>query len=323
GGTGGDTMYGGSGHDTYMVDSGSDEVIENSHQGTDTVQSLIADYTLGSYVENLILYNASAVNGTGNSLDNNLYGNSNNNTLSGEYGSDILFGAAGNDTLDGGLSDDTMYGGTGNDWYIVHDNGDDVIEYENQGEADTVSSYVTSYWLGSHVENLILAASWAVNGYGNELDNLILGNGNDNHLLFGAEGDDLIYGQGDDDRLDGGSGNDTLLGGSGDDTLTGGGYDNITGDIDDLTGDGGGDLFVLGNDQEMFYEGVGFAKIRDYDESEGDRIWLHGSLDEYTLYKGGNYYGDTANDTVIHKDGDWIGVLVDTTDFSLSLGGWT
>ena len=322
GGTGGDTMYGGSGHDLYVVDSDSDVVVEGYNEGTDTVRSLIADYTLGSEVENLILYTAAAINGTGNSLDNNIYGNGNNNTLSGGYGADLLGGAGGNDNLDGGLGDDTMYGGLGNDWYVVNDYGDDVIEYANQGN-DTVSSYLTSYSLDSHVENLVLAASWAVNGNGNNLDNVIVGNGNDNHLLFGAEGDDTVHGLDGNDLLDGGSGDDTLLGGEGDDTLTGGGYDNITGDIDDLTGGGGGDLFVLGNDQEMFYGGAGFAKIRDYDKSEGDSIFLHGSLDEYTLYKGGNYYGGAANDTVIHKDGDWIGVLVDTTNFSLELGGWT
>jgi hypothetical protein len=54
-------------------------------------------YTLGSNVENLTLTGSSAIDGSGNTLDNVLVGNSGANKLS---------GGAGNDTLDGGAGTD-------------------------------------------------------------------------------------------------------------------------------------------------------------------------------------------------------------------------
>ena len=55
GGTGADSMTGGSGDDLYYVDDSNDKVIETSGQGTDTVISTLATYTLTANVENLTL----------------------------------------------------------------------------------------------------------------------------------------------------------------------------------------------------------------------------------------------------------------------------
>ncbi len=85
-------------------------VTENANEGTDTVNSNIT-YTLGNNVENLTLTGTSAINGTGNTLNNVLTGNNGNNSLTGN---------AGNDTLDGGLGTDTINGGTGNDIYLFN-----------------------------------------------------------------------------------------------------------------------------------------------------------------------------------------------------------
>ena len=52
-------------------------------------------YTLGANVENLTLTGTTAINGTGNALDNVLTGNSANNTLTGGDGNDTLDGGAG------------------------------------------------------------------------------------------------------------------------------------------------------------------------------------------------------------------------------------
>ncbi|MEH2281812.1 MAG: hypothetical protein V7K90_10875 [Nostoc sp.] len=59
-----------------------------------------------AYLENLILTGTSAINGTGNSLNNTITGNSANNQLNGGAGNDILVGGAGNDILTGGAGGD-------------------------------------------------------------------------------------------------------------------------------------------------------------------------------------------------------------------------
>ena len=195
GGKGNDYLAGGAGNDTYYVDNEEDEVIELEKEGIDTVISSVT-YTLTDYVENLTLTGKSNINGTGNDLDNIIIGNSGANTLTGN---------AGNDTLDGKAGADRLIGGTGDDIYYVDNVKDVVIEEENEG-IDTVYSSVT-YTLTDHVENLILSGTKAINGTGNALDNLIIGN-TGNNILKGGEGNDTLYG---------GLGNDTLYGGAGSD----------------------------------------------------------------------------------------------------------
>ena len=112
-------MRGGPGNDTYVVDASGDVVTENwSTKAPTTVQSSLT-YTLGTNVENLTSRGRSALNATGNALDNVLLGNSANNTLN---------GGAGNDRMDGGLGSDTMVGGMGDDTYVVNQAGDVITE---------------------------------------------------------------------------------------------------------------------------------------------------------------------------------------------------
>jgi len=205
GSTGTDTLVGGLGNDTYVVDNIGDIVTEALNEGTDTVQTSIT-YTLSSNVENLTLTGSSAINGTGNALDNVLTGNSGANTLT---------GGIGNDTLSGGTGADTLIGGLGNDTYVVDNTGDIVTEALNEG-MDTVQSSIT-YTLGANVENLTLTGTSAINGTGNTLDNVLTGNSGAN-TLTGAAGNDT---------LNGGTGADNLIAGLGDDTYI---VDN-TGDV--------------------------------------------------------------------------------------------
>ena len=91
-------MNGGAGNDTYVVGTG-DTVTERASAGTDAVHSSIT-WTLGANLENLTLSGTTAINGTGNTLDNVLTGNSAVNTLTGGAGKDTLRGGAGNNVFD-------------------------------------------------------------------------------------------------------------------------------------------------------------------------------------------------------------------------------
>ncbi|NEP26624.1 MAG: hypothetical protein F6J94_13775 [Moorea sp. SIO1F2] len=83
-------------------------------------------------------------------------------------------------------------------------------------------------------------------------------------------------------------GNDTLFGGDGNDTLFGANPLAITpglNEIDSLIGGSGGDLFVLGDANQAYYDDLGesdFAIITDLNLFE-DRIQLHGNSAGYEL----------------------------------------
>jgi glucose/arabinose dehydrogenase len=170
GDTGADAMYGGAGNDAYFVDTTSDQVIENSGEGNDTVYASV-NYRLGANVEYLVLQGG-AIQGYGNGLANALSGTSADNLL------------------DGGAGIDAMYGGDGNDAYFVDNINDVVIENLNEGN-DTVYASV-DYRLGANLEYLVLQGS-AVQGYGNALSNVISGTSADN-LLDGGAAIDAMYG---------------------------------------------------------------------------------------------------------------------------------
>ena len=238
---GADTLVGGVGNDTYGVDDLLDVVVEAANEGTDTVETFMAALSLEAManVENLSYEGGDADNfaGTGNGLNNEITGGDLNDTLIGLGGNDelngglgadaldggdgdddlfggddndTLVGGLGNDELDGGAGADAMTGGDGNDIYEVDDAGDTVTETNAvlaTGGTDRVDASV-SFTLGANVENLTLVGGDAINGTGNALANIIIGNNNANQLLGGA-GADTLTGNGGNDLLDGGSGVDT------------------------------------------------------------------------------------------------------------------
>ncbi|MBD2139957.1 hypothetical protein H6F39_00795 [Anabaena sp. FACHB-1250] len=177
GGAGTDTLIGGTGDDIYIVDTTTDTITENVNEGTDTIQSSVT-FTLATNVENLTLTGTAVINGTGNELNN------------------VITGNAANNILDGGAGIDTLIGGLGDDIYIVDTTTDTITENVNEG-IDTIQSSVT-LTLATNVENLTITGTAAINGTGNELNNVITGNSANN-------------------ILDGGAGTDTLIGGTGDD----------------------------------------------------------------------------------------------------------
>jgi Ca2+-binding RTX toxin-like protein len=180
---GADLMFGGLGDDTFYVDDANDTIFEYLGEGDDWVYASL-NYTLPDNVENLVLIDGgTALNGTGNELPNRIYGNIADNMLSGGDGHDIL---------DGGIGADTMKGGNDGDTYYVDNVGDKVIEESALGGVDSVGSSI-SYALGTFVENLyLLDSGGAIDGTGNELDNVIHGNAYSN-VLTGGDGNDQFY----------------------------------------------------------------------------------------------------------------------------------
>ncbi len=216
GGTGANTLIGSIGNDIYVIGDTMDTIVENEAEGTDTAQSSLG-YTLGANLENLTLTGSAAIDGEGNEL---------NNVLTGNVAANTLLGGLGNDTLNGGAGADTLIGHLGNDIYVVDDLGDVVVESAGEG-SDTVRSYL-GYSLGAELENLTLLGTAAIDGAGNDLNNVLTGNAAANTLTGGAGND----------TLNGAAGADTLIGGIGNDAYT---VDNV-GDVVVEAADEGTDL---------------------------------------------------------------------------------
>ncbi|MFO1163284.1 MAG: Calx-beta domain-containing protein [Reyranellaceae bacterium] len=110
---------------------------------------------------------------------------------------DVLRGNDRANDLDGGPGTDTMIGQKGDDTYHVDETFDAIVELPDEG-TDQVFSTAT-FTLPAYVENLTLQGTKAIDGFGNDLGNIIIGNSAAN-------------------RLDGKAGADTLDGGDGPDT---------------------------------------------------------------------------------------------------------
>ncbi len=300
GGSGADTLQGGAGDDTYVVDNSADVVTEAAGAGTDLVQSSVT-HTLAANVENLTLTGSTAINGTGNEL---------NNVLTGNSGANILTGGAGNDSLNGGAGADTLLGGLGDDIYTV-DNASDVVT-ENAGEGiDLVNSSVT-LTLAANVEALALSGSSALNGTGNALDNLLRGNtgantlngGTGNDILEGGSGNDILTDTAGTALFNGGAGTDTItggaaaelyLGGLGNDTYaTAGGNDVILfnkGDGQDTFATGG-----TGSDTVSLGGGIAYTDL-SFTKSSNDLVLKTGGTDQITFK---NWYAATPSKPVLN-----------------------
>ena len=214
GGAGADVMAGGNGNDTYVIDTPSDQVVEAAPGGTDTVEAGFS-YTLGENIENLTLTGSGNIDGNGNGLDNFLTGN------------------GGDNVLNGGAGGDKMAGGGGHDTYIVDSGADRTFEQAGGG-TDTVLSSV-SHTLLDHLESLTLTGSAGINGTGNALANVLVGNNGAN-------------------RLDGRGGADSMVGGLGNDTY-------VIDDLDDQMGEnanGGTDTVEVGR---SFTLAVNFERL--------------------------------------------------------------
>lgn len=148
--------------------------------------------------------------------------------------------------------------------------------------------------------------------------------GANNNSLWGFGGNDVLKGEAGDDFINGGTGSDTLLGGAGSDRLVGdAGNDILDGFLtsspngnqqDFLQGGGDADRFILGSTTQVYYKGLGFAVVEDFNLSQGDRIQLKGQATDYILAQENRYVGTGSLETVIYhvsNPADPIGVVQD------------
>jgi Ca2+-binding RTX toxin-like protein len=142
-------MAGGGGYDTYIVDNSNDKVIEGANAGNDLVMAS-ASFTLGANVENLTLTGNSAIDATGNALENVIKGNAKANEIDGGGGDDLLTGKGGNDIF-----------------VFKSDSGDDRITDFKSG-SDKID--VTAYGFASG-DAVLAAASNTQGGVVIKLDN--------------------------------------------------------------------------------------------------------------------------------------------------------
>jgi Ca2+-binding RTX toxin-like protein len=215
GGAGNDKLIGGAGDDVYLINDSGDTLSETLNQGTDTVHTTLAGYTLGANVENLVYTGTAAFTGTGNVLDNvlaggnkgsKLDGGAGNDKLTGGLGADSLLGGAGNDTMlasagkdsiDGGADTDVLDGlGDFSNYTIIRPNATDTVLTDKAGNVMTVRG-VESFRFDGVIKSLA------------EVQFNVASIGNDN--LHGTDGNDSINGGAGVDTMAGGLGNDIYV----------------------------------------------------------------------------------------------------------------
>ena len=202
GGTGNDTMTGGIGNDLYYVDVAGDVVTENASEGTDTVKTTMAAYTLGSNLEYLENSAATAFAGTGNALANNIKGNIGNDTLDGAAGVDVLAGGLGNDTYIIDLKapvTGSILNGILQDSITTDTGGTDTIQLRGTGST-TVAHTLSLTSANQSIENIDANATGAtlLNLTGNGAANLFTPNTANNTLNGLAGVDTMVGGTGND-----------------------------------------------------------------------------------------------------------------------------
>ena len=290
------TFTGLAGNDVYHVDL-ADTVVEASGGGADTVVldvgATSGTYTLPANIEHVTLEGTGAYNVTGSTAANQLTGNTAANSLDGGSGNDTLTGDAGNDTLEGGAGNDSLVGGLGDDLYVRDSSGDVVNETLGGGGDgyDIVESSVSyTFAASSGLEELQLSGA-ALNGTGNELDNLITGTSGNNSLSGGTGNDTLV----------GGAGNDTYVVDSNEDVVMESGADTLdvvqssapgftlSSGVENLTLTGSASINGAGNELNNLMVGNSAANVLD-GLASADTMRGAGGND--------SYYADDANDVV-------------------------
>lgn len=230
-------------------------------------------------------------------------GSSASETVSGNGWSDVLAGGRGRDTVEGLGGDDFLIGNRGAD-LLVGGKGDDVYSIDaldtileiRDGGADTLLANV-SQALGAHLENLVLSGLNAIDGTGNALNNVLIGN----------------------------RANNTLNGLGGRDTVDYSDYDSENGITIDLVVTGPQAISASDYDTLIDIENViGTLMDDSLTGTDGDNL-LDGSLGTDTMIGGDGsdtYFVDSLRDFVMEASGGSVGGrdLVNSFLDSYSLG---
>jgi trimeric autotransporter adhesin len=291
GGVGADSMDGGLGDDTYVVDNANDSVTESTTNllggGNDLVKSSVT-FTLGNNLDQLNLTGTTAINGTGNTLNNTIIGNGANNVLNGLTGNDTLTGGAGSDTfvlssigmanadtitdftsttdklnlsgpdfaaLSAGIYTDMFVSSaTGTvtaldiNDFILYNKTTGDLFYDADANGAGAAQLITKLSPNSTLLQSDFVNALTTAQINPNPTNLTLTGTALADTLAGGAGNDTINGLAGNDVLDGAAGADTIDGGAGDDTLNGG-----IG-ADSLIGGSGNDVFIIDNIGDVIVE---------------------------------------------------------------------
>jgi Ca2+-binding RTX toxin-like protein len=268
-------MAGGAGADTYIVDNSNDFINETtaSTGGIDLVITHTS-YDLSLFatgVEKLTL-TGSAIDGTGNALNNLIVGNGNDNTLDGGAGIDTLQGGLGNDTY---IVDVIVASGLAKLQDVVTDTGGtDTIVLRAD---DLGLGHATSFTLATGIENMDASQTDSANAFN------LIGNTGNNILTANDHGD----------TLNGMTGTDTLIGGLGNDTFI------VGNTLDVVHGNGGEDVIVSSVSYDLSAASVtgvnaltltGTTAINGTANDNGDTLTGNGGINSLT--------GGAGNDTL-------------------------
>lgn len=254
----------------------------------ENIATLNANFALPTKAKTLTYIGEANFSGIGNTLANvitggpgadRLLGLEGDDTINGGAGIDTLDGGPGDDILDGGTGDDIMTGGAGNDQYVVDSGADRVVEAEGGG-IDAIRTTLASSGIPNNVENLTYLGSSPFTGFGNQLDNVIVG-ANAGNKLYGDAGNDTLRGGDGTDEFDGGTGDDAMYGGGGNDRYSvdsandrvfedaNGGDDRVdasvsytlSANVEQLFGQSGTGLTLAGNDLGNMINGTGAGDV--------------------------------------------------------------
>ncbi|MEA3052857.1 MAG: hypothetical protein QOG72_1760 [Sphingomonadales bacterium] len=288
GGAGADTMRGGAGDDVYAIDEAGDQAIELAGEGTDTIRTGLAAFSLAALpnVENLTGISSSGQALTGNGAANSIRGGS---------GDDLLDGGSGDDRIDGGAGHDrASYAASAAAVYVT---------LASPGAEQNTS--------GAGIDTLV-----DVEGLiGTVHPDTLIGDGSDNFLDGNAGADFLRGGAGDDSYIVDDPGDIVEeLGGEGIDTIftSLAGYSLLGGWIEILAAASDGPHDFRGSDADNFIVGGAGNDLLRMQDAGSDGAFGRAGND--VLYFGAGFSGADLAD-----GGDGRDVLILQGNYALAL----